>query len=334
LTNPRANIVATEARPVVLVIAADQSLTEFLEYKLWCQGYKAVTAYDGQEGLRKAQTLLPDLTLLELMLPTLNGLGICRALRSRQRTRRLPILMLTARGEETDQVARSLVGPDDYITKPLSPDVLWHRLKVLQRRAEGYTESDGVLMRLGHDGEPVAYFSELIRRDPNVAIFYRVRGQAFLYRKEYDRAIADFTEAVRLYPVDPEGFLLLAEAWRARGNGAEALAADLEALQRAPDDAESLNRVAWLLATSPTDHLRDGPRAVQPATQACALTDFESGCFLDTLAAALAECGRFEEAVQRVEQAVGRSGGPEAADYRARQGLYRAGRPFWEELCE
>jgi cytochrome c-type biogenesis protein CcmH/NrfG len=189
-------------------------------------------------------------------------------------------------------------------------------------------------MRLGHDGEPIAYFSEAIRRDPNVAVFYQIRGQALLYRKDYDRAVVDFTEAVRRYPADPNGYLLLAEAGRARGNAAEALAATLEALERSPDNAELCNSVAWILATSPENHLRDGPRAVELATQACALDDFEFRCFLDTLAAALAECGRFDEAVERAEQAVQRSSGEEVAEYRARLELYRVGRPFREGSCE
>jgi CheY-like chemotaxis protein len=334
LTNSSTDIEATTTRPVVLLISADRDLTEILEYKLRCQGYEVVTAHDGQEGLRQARTLLPDLILLELMLPTLGGLKICRELRSGERTRRLPILMLTARGEETDQVVRASVGPDDYVTKPFGPDVLLHRLDALQRRAQGNPESDDVLMRLGHDGEPIAYFSEAIRRDPNVAVFYQIRGQQFLYRKDYDRAIADFTEAIRLYPADPEVHNLRANAYYFRGNRAEALAGHLEALARAPDDAGTNNYVAWLLATSPDDHLRDGPRAVELATQACKLIRFRLLSFLDTLAAAWAECGRFDKAAEWAEQAVEQSEGWQAADYRARLELYRVGRPFREGSCE
>ena len=92
-------------------------------------------AHDGQEGLRKAQTLLPDLILLDLMLPGMNGLEVCRELRAGERTRDIPIIMLTAKAEETDQVVGFSMGADDYVTKPFSVKVLLQRIKALQRRA-------------------------------------------------------------------------------------------------------------------------------------------------------------------------------------------------------
>src|SRR4051812_20922263 len=91
-------------RPRVLVIEDERALTKVLAYNLEREGYEAIVAHDGQEGLRKAQTLLPDLILLDLMLPVLNGLEVCRELRAGDRTREIPILMLTAKAEETDQI--------------------------------------------------------------------------------------------------------------------------------------------------------------------------------------------------------------------------------------
>src|SRR5258708_14595777 len=106
------------ARTRILVIEDERALTDVLAYNLQREGYDTFVAHDGQEGLRKAQTLLPDLILLDLMLPVLNGLEVCRELRAGERTRAIPILMLTAKAEETDQVVGFSLGPDDYVTKP------------------------------------------------------------------------------------------------------------------------------------------------------------------------------------------------------------------------
>jgi two-component system phosphate regulon response regulator PhoB len=88
---------------------------------------------------------LPDVVVLDLMLPSLSGLDICRELRRGERTRNLPILMLTARAEETDQVVGFTTGADDYVTKPFNTKVLLQRVKALQRRAETRTDSGDVI---------------------------------------------------------------------------------------------------------------------------------------------------------------------------------------------
>src|SRR4029079_8058100 len=92
------------SRSRILIIEDERNLTQALEYNFQREGYDVAVAHDGLEGLRKAQTLLPDVIVLDLMLPSLSGLDICRELRRGERTRTLPILMLTARSEETDQV--------------------------------------------------------------------------------------------------------------------------------------------------------------------------------------------------------------------------------------
>src|SRR5882672_1010274 len=92
------------ARPRILIIEDERGLTDVLAYNLQREGYDTIVAHDGQEGLRKAQMQLPDIDLLDLMLPGLDGLEVCRELRAGERTRQLPILMLTAKAEETDQV--------------------------------------------------------------------------------------------------------------------------------------------------------------------------------------------------------------------------------------
>jgi two-component system phosphate regulon response regulator PhoB len=135
--------------PRILIIEDERGLTQALEYNFRREGYETVVAHDGLEGLRKAQALLPDVVILDLMLPGLGGLEVCRELRSGERTRDLPILMLTARAEETDQVVGFSMGADDYVTKPFSTKVLLQRVKALQRRAEGAAEPGDVIEHLG-----------------------------------------------------------------------------------------------------------------------------------------------------------------------------------------
>src|SRR6185369_13347383 len=91
-------------QPRILIIEDERALTKVLSYNLEREGFAPIVAHDGQEGLRKAQTLLPDLIILDLMLPVLGGLDVCRELRAGERTREIPIIMLTAKAEETDQI--------------------------------------------------------------------------------------------------------------------------------------------------------------------------------------------------------------------------------------
>jgi two-component system phosphate regulon response regulator PhoB len=133
----------------ILIIEDERALTDVLTYNLQREGYGTTVANDGQEGLRKAQTLLPDLILLDLMLPLMNGLDVCRELKAGERTRDIPIIMLTAKAEETDQVVGFSLGADDYVTKPFSVKVLLQRIKALQRRTEGGGEAGNVVEHLG-----------------------------------------------------------------------------------------------------------------------------------------------------------------------------------------
>lgn len=131
-------------RPRILIIEDERALTDVLAYNLQREGYDTTVVHDGQEGLRKAQTLLPDLILLDLMLPVMSGLDVCRELRAGGRTRTIPILMLTAKAEETDQVVGFSIGADDYVTKPCSVKVLLQRIRALQRRFEPAQAADVV----------------------------------------------------------------------------------------------------------------------------------------------------------------------------------------------
>ena len=137
------------AQPRILIIEDERGLVQSLTWYFNREGYDTVVASDGQEGLRKAQTIIPDVILLDLMLPGLSGLEVCRELRAGERTRAVPIIMITARAEETDQVVGFSMGADDYVTKPFSNKVLLQRVKALLRRVEGEPETNDVIEHLG-----------------------------------------------------------------------------------------------------------------------------------------------------------------------------------------
>lgn len=118
----------------VLVIEDDSAIAEVLEYNLEREGYDVERSSDGRDGLRVARSTTPDLVILDLMLPGIDGIEICRELRADKSTRHIPILMLTAKSEETDQIIGFSVGADDYVTKPFSVKVLMQRVRVLMSR--------------------------------------------------------------------------------------------------------------------------------------------------------------------------------------------------------
>ena len=122
------------SQQTILIIEDERALVDVLTYNLKKEGFEVVSAYDGQDGLRRAQTSLPDLVLMDLMLPVIEGLEVCRQLRSGPRTKEIPILMLTARGEEVDEIVGFQMGADDYVTKPFKMKPLIQRIKALLRR--------------------------------------------------------------------------------------------------------------------------------------------------------------------------------------------------------
>jgi two-component system phosphate regulon response regulator PhoB len=119
----------------VLIIEDDRSLAEVVAYNLRQAEYEVLVAHDGQEGLRQAELKLPDIVILDLMLPVIDGLDVCRRLRANAATRDVLIVMLTAKAEEVDELLGFSLGADDYVTKPFSVKVLVERLRALRRRA-------------------------------------------------------------------------------------------------------------------------------------------------------------------------------------------------------
>lgn len=133
----------------ILIVEDDRSLAEVLDYNLRQDGYQTVVANDGQDGLRQAKLRTPDLIVLDLMLPLVDGLEICRRLRADPVTRNILVLMLTAKTEETDEVVGFSVGTDDYVAKPFSVKVLLERIRALLRRRDGNTNNGNVLVSQG-----------------------------------------------------------------------------------------------------------------------------------------------------------------------------------------
>ncbi|HEY4029987.1 MAG TPA: phosphate regulon transcriptional regulator PhoB [Caulobacteraceae bacterium] len=142
--------------PYVLVVEDEDALATLLQYNLEKEGYDVTVAGDGEEALILVDERLPDLVVLDWMLPKVSGIEVCRRLRSRPETRNVPIIILTARGEETDRIRGLDTGADDYVVKPFSMTELTARIRaVLRRIRPGLAEDrirhgDIVIDRVAH----------------------------------------------------------------------------------------------------------------------------------------------------------------------------------------
>lgn len=125
----------------ILVVEDEEDIQQLVSYNLMRQGFRVTCADTGTQALELVANDLPDLVLLDLMLPEIGGLEVCRLMRNDTSTSNLPIIMLTAKGEEEDITAGLDLGADDYITKPFSPKVLVARVKALLRRRSGDIET-------------------------------------------------------------------------------------------------------------------------------------------------------------------------------------------------
>lgn len=151
--------------PRILIVEDEEALVLLLRYNLEAEGYAVDVAMRGDEAALKLLESVPDLVLLDWMLPGLSGIELCRRLRMREETRDLPILMLTARGEETERVRGLRTGADDYIVKPFSIPELIARVKAVLRRSKpetiagllraGDIELDRETHRVRRDGEDI-----------------------------------------------------------------------------------------------------------------------------------------------------------------------------------
>lgn len=137
---------AAATKPYALIVEDEPALVELIKYNLIKEGYEVTVATDGEEALLTIEERQPDIVLLDWMLPKLAGIEVARRLRSKASTRNLPIIMLTARAEETDRIRGLDVGADDYMTKPFSMSELTARIRAVMRRIRPALAEDVVVV--------------------------------------------------------------------------------------------------------------------------------------------------------------------------------------------
>ena len=146
--------------PQVLVVEDEDALSTLLQYNLEKEGFGVSVAMDGEEAMLMVDERQPDLVILDWMLPKVSGVEVCRRLRSRAETRNLPVIMLTARGEESDRVRGLDTGADDYMTKPFSMTELAARIRAVLRRIRPGLADD----RLAHGDITLDRVSHRVKR--------------------------------------------------------------------------------------------------------------------------------------------------------------------------
>ncbi len=122
------------AKEKILIVEDEKDIVKMLDYNLKKEGFKTLSAHNGEDGLDMARKENPDLILLDLMLPGVDGLDVCKAIKNEAKTSHIPIIILTAKAQETDKIVGLELGADDYMTKPFSPRELIARIKALLRR--------------------------------------------------------------------------------------------------------------------------------------------------------------------------------------------------------
>ena len=132
----------------ILIIEDENDLAELVAFNLEKEGYRSLIAQDGPSGLEAARNNSPDLILLDIMLPGMSGMDICKVLKGKEKTARIPVIMMTAKGEEIDRVVGFEVGADDYVIKPFSPRELLLRIKAVLRRY-GSVETINKIINVG-----------------------------------------------------------------------------------------------------------------------------------------------------------------------------------------
>jgi two-component system phosphate regulon response regulator PhoB len=188
-------------KPKILVVEDERSLVEVLTCNLEREGFEVLSAHDGQEGLRQAQLKLPDLVVLDLMLPLKGGLDVCRELKMGSRTRDIPVIMVTAKTEESDVLVGFATGADDYVTKPYSVKILIQRIKKELRRrqlkdepASGtLVESQGIV--IDRHSHRALYRDQELPLTPTefrlLEVLLRQAGRAFTRFELMDAAIGE-----------------------------------------------------------------------------------------------------------------------------------------------
>ena len=155
----------SQTAPLVLVIEDEPAQMELICYNLKAQGFQVSEAASGEDGLMHLEEILPDLVILDWMLPGISGIEVCRQIKRQKHTRKVPVIMLTARGEEADRIRGLDTGADDYVVKPYSVNELIARVRALLRRTRpgsvgevlvfGDLELDSAQHKVTRNGRPV-----------------------------------------------------------------------------------------------------------------------------------------------------------------------------------
>ena len=156
---------------LIAVVDDEPDIVELVTHRLEKEGFKVKGFYDGKGLLDYIRTTLPDLIILDLMIPEVDGLEVCRVLKKSERTSSVPIIMLTAKGTETDRVVGLELGADDYMVKPFSPRELLARVKAVLRRVEGKAEKRKVI---NINLEFTVYVALPVSEAPHLHAFLRV----------------------------------------------------------------------------------------------------------------------------------------------------------------
>jgi len=130
------------SKKTILIVEDEEDIQELIQFNLKKEGYSIISAYDGEKAIDLAHKEKPNLVLLDLMLPGLDGLEVCRNLKQNNSTRNIPVIMLTAKTEDMDMVTGLELGADDYITKPFSPRILIARIRAVLRRSEDTSNNE------------------------------------------------------------------------------------------------------------------------------------------------------------------------------------------------
>ena len=136
------------AKAHILVVEDEEDIQELVAYNLGREGYQVTAVGSGEDLAKKIRSTVPDLIVLDLMLPGMDGLDVCKLVKGEPKTRHVPIVMLTAKGEEADIVAGLELGADDYVTKPFSPKVLIARVRAVLRRQSRQTIDENGIIRV------------------------------------------------------------------------------------------------------------------------------------------------------------------------------------------
>lgn len=186
----------------ILIVDDEKDLVDLLSYNLEKEGYAVLRAYDGEEALKTIRSRKPDLILLDLMLPGIQGMEICKIVRKTPETAGLPIIMLTAKGEEVDRIVGLEMGADDYVTKPFSVRELLARVRAVLRRYEAAPAEDRKTIRYGdlfidHDAHEVTLAGRKVALSPTefrlLWFLARTPGRVFTREILLDRVWGDDT---------------------------------------------------------------------------------------------------------------------------------------------